>query len=420
MSRSAIPALPEHRGDRIAILIDTKQWGGAEVHTAELARALAGRGHQVTLALLHQVVEDRFIRASGGVCRVVTLDTARAEVRGVAGWRQQLRALGSPTGVLAKNWLHAGSLAFDIAARLTFSRYATIEHLTPPPAPRYPRLRQSGRRVPGLGLWWVRQMGAIWLRGRCPHRIFTVSHAVQTALVREYRFPAHRMLTIHNGIDGERFIPSPERRHITRGSWRIPDEAVVFGTVGRLDNAHKGLELAIAAFSEVAGTASGVQPRLIVVGDGPDRPALEAQARATPCAGLITFTGSTDTPEVAYPAIDFLLMPSRFEGLPLSLMEAMACGCCPIATRVSGIPEIIDSSALGWLVERDDVSGLVKSMHAAIGLTPDARQAMSGRVRERIRTHFSGTTQFSRLAEAIERLMTGSRGPATAREVATG
>jgi glycosyltransferase involved in cell wall biosynthesis len=84
-------------------------------------------------------------------------------------------------------------------------------------------------------------------------------------------------------------------------------------------------------------------------------------------------------------------------------MEAMACGCCPIASRVSGIPEIVTSSELGWLVENDDAAGLAATMAQALDQPDEARSAMGRRSRARIIERFSADTQFAILAAAIER-----------------
>jgi len=211
------------------------------------------------------------------------------------------------------------------------------------------------------------------------------------------------MVTIHNGIDGTRFVPSAAARSASRECWGVPADATVFGTVGRLAIAHKGLDLAIDAFSQVACARPSENIWLVIVGQGPDGEALRRQAQATTVASRILFAGHTDEPWAVYPAIDFLLMPSRFEGLPLSLMEAMASGCCPIATAVSGIPEIVSAPEYGWLVDAEDVQGLAAAMTDAGSWTLDQRSAAARRCREHILSRFSAITQFDQLADAIER-----------------
>jgi glycosyltransferase involved in cell wall biosynthesis len=142
---------------------------------------------------------------------------------------------------------------------------------------------------------------------------------------------------------------------------------------------------------------------LVLVGDGPDRESLAARAEAAGITDRVVFAGRTERPELVYPALDFLLMPSRFEGLPLSLMEAMAAELVPIGTRVSGIPEIVNDARLGWLVDSEDVAGLAAAMEEGLDLARDERRQMGTRARQRVQEHFSADRQFTLLTEAIER-----------------
>ena len=80
----------------------------------------------------------------------------------------------------------------------------------------------------------------------------------------------------------------------------------------------------------------------------------------------------------------------------------MASGCCPIATRVGGVPEVLTDSSLGWLVEPNDIPGLLYAMEAAVLTPSDVRAEMSRRVRKHVEIRFNAQIQYSLLADIIE------------------
>lgn len=387
----------------VTIVCDPSGWGGAEAHTISLARTLAARGHRVTVALLSNAVTAQFMAAAGDDFAVILLNPTPGRDPGVRVWRKRFQSLSGDIGILAKNWFYTGSLGLDLIARESFRRYLVIEHLTPPPPPRRSHGRHLGGLLPGVGAWWYREMAIIRLRSRAPARVFTVSEAIRRGLVDDYGYPEERVRTIHNGVDVTRFAPSAAARAATRAAWGVTDDVTVFGAVGRLDTGHKGLDLAIEAFRRFLERIPEAAARLVLVGEGPDRDALLEQAETAGIASRVFLAGRTESPELAYPAIDIQLMPSRVEGLPLSLMEGMATTCVPIAARVSGIPEIINDPRLGWLVDREDTAGLAVAMTEAFEMPAEERRSMGARARERIVGNFAADNQFTELAKAIEK-----------------
>lgn len=388
----------------ISILLEASVWGGAEVHTLMLARTLSAHGHEVAVAVLGDGVHRQLTALANGAFDVVSIGAAPAPSLGVLEWRRRYAGLPNDVGVFAKSWFHAGSFTLELAARAFFRSYATIEHLVPPPRPRYTTSRHLGGRIPGVGLWWFREMSARWLRTRCSKRVFTVSEAVRQGLVTGWGYPADRCVTVHNGIPVSDFKASPDARRIARDALGIPQDDFVFGVVGRLSISHKGCDVAIEAFRRFASLQSTTRAWLVFYGDGPDREILTRLAAGSAVADRIRFAGHTDSPALSFPAIDVSLMPSRIEGLPLSLMEGMASGCVPIATPAGGIPEIVCDSSVGWLVGHGDLDGLVRAMVEAFELAPDRRRLMQERCRERIVQHFSAEVQFDHLASRIEAL----------------
>jgi glycosyltransferase involved in cell wall biosynthesis len=374
-----------------------------ERHTLQLASTLSERGHSVTLGVLGGNLLERFVQFADPRVQVTALDPGcDVDDAGLLRWLRLFRGMPADVAVLAKGWVFSGNASLDLAARLCFGRYLTVEHITPPPRPAWEQKWHLGGLVPGLGLWWVRHMGSIHSRVWFPHRMYTVSEAIRQHLIRDYAYPADRLVTVHNGIDSERYRPDEALRRATRSAWGVPEDALVFGSVGRLVNNHKGLDLAIDAFAALCKQYPQRALRYVLVGEGPDQQKLEQQVAAHGIADRVLFAGQTDRPWEVYPGIDYVLMPSRFEGLPLSLMEAMACGCCPIAAAVGGIDELIERPEVGWLIPPEDPAGLLDALESAVALDHDGRGRMSAVARQHIVDHFTSTRQFGVLARAIE------------------
>ncbi|MFB3817880.1 MAG: glycosyltransferase [Candidatus Methylomirabilales bacterium] len=388
---------------RVSVLTATSAWGGAEVHTAALARTLAARGHLVTI---HQLGHDWYDRGrcepGPGVRLARVALPAPLPALGVLDCLRLLRGLAGDLGLLPKGTFEVGTWQLDLAARLAFPRFVSIEHLACPPMPARSRRRHLGGLLPGAGLWWHRLFLARRLRGAAPHRIVCVSEAVRTGLAREYDFPLHKMRTVRNGIDLDRFRASTEQARATRRAWGVPAGALVFGAVGRL-HPQKGYDLALEAFARLRRRLAGRDLRLVLVGEGPLREELLAAAARAGLGDAFRLLEFTDRPWEAYPAFDFFLMPSRAEGLPLALLEAMACGAPPIATRAGGVPEVLARPDLGWLVEVDDRAGFFQAMRAAAELSPDDRGRMAEAARRHVAAHFNAARQFALLADLLER-----------------
>ena len=156
--------------------------------------------------------------------------------------------------------------------------------------------------------------------------------------------------------------------------------------IGRLD-AVKGGPLLIDAFAQAR--AAHPDAHLTVVGDGPARGALEAQAAARGLAGAVTFAGYRSQDEVAalLEEADMLVLPSFAEGVPMVLMEAMASRIPVIASRVAGVPELVEDGVTGFLVPPGDVESLAARM-VALWDDPERAREMGARGRRVVEAEF--------------------------------
>ena len=132
----------------------------------------------------------------------------------------------------------------------------------------------------------------------------------------------------------------------------------------------KGVDVMLQALAEVRKTHPA---RAIIVGDGPDRQAFEAQAAALGLCGAVSFTGALPARK-AFTMGRVLVMPSRAESLPYVILEAGAAGIPIIASRVGGIPEVITNGSDGRLIEPGDADVLAEAMIAVLEQPLDAEQ----------------------------------------------
>lgn len=160
----------------------------------------------------------------------------------------------------------------------------------------------------------------VWTRRLALRRSMVVlpSHTLHTIAREVWKLPPHRLVHIPNGVDGERFRQAP-----------LPAGEPVVGTIAAL-RPEKNLARLIEAFALVTARRPA---RLVVVGDGPERPRLEDLARGLP----VTFTGPTAWPERLLPAFTVFALSSDTEQMPLSVLEAMAVGRPVAATDVGDV-----------------------------------------------------------------------------------
>jgi glycosyltransferase involved in cell wall biosynthesis len=164
------------------------------------------------------------------------------------------------------------------------------------------------------------------------------------------------------GVATDRFVPAD--KVAARQRLGLPLDAKIIGAVGRLSavKAHAALIEAVAT-----------QPSdliLVLVGDGPERPKLEALASTLGIADRVRFLGLRDDLEAIYPAFDLLCQPSLAEGLPRTILEAQSCGVPVIATKVGGMPEAV-CPRTGVLIEPGDAAGLQTALLRALAQLPD-------------------------------------------------
>jgi glycosyltransferase involved in cell wall biosynthesis len=170
--------------------------------------------------------------------------------------------------------------------------------------------------------------------------------------------PAANLRLTHYGIDLAA-IRAQAAQPTTRAALGVPEDAPLVGTVGRLIP-QKGLRFLFAAIPTLLQSAPAAH--VLVVGDGELRGALEAQCRALGIAERVHFLGASDQPWRLLAACDVIALPSLFEGLPLTTLEALAAERPVVAADVGGTAEVIIPGRTGLLVPPRDVAALAKAL----------------------------------------------------------
>jgi glycosyltransferase involved in cell wall biosynthesis len=168
--------------------------------------------------------------------------------------------------------------------------------------------------------------------------VIAVSESTRAFVEQHEGVPAERTSTIHNGIDCEAFRPRPDLCAETRRRFDLPPDAFVVGGIGRLTHQKN-----FALFLEVAASTLQLHPQafFVIAGTGEEDAALRAQAQSLGIAERVKFLGYVAEMASLYPALDCLLLTSRFEGLPITILEAMATATPIVASHLDGIAEVL-------------------------------------------------------------------------------
>ncbi len=198
-------------------------------------------------------------------------------------------------------------------------------------------------------------------------------------------FPAERRRLIPNGIDLRRFVPDERRRVEARRRWGIVDKAFVIGTVGRLSR-EKNQRLLLDAAGRLRRDIPGLC--VLIAGDGPAEEDLKAVCRRRGLEDRVRFVGRLPEALDAYAAMDVFVLPSLTEGIPLALLEAMACRRAVAATRVGGVPSVVEDGRTGMLVDSGDAEALAGCL-LELAHSEGLRRRLGGSARKEVEARFS-------------------------------
>jgi len=220
-------------------------------------------------------------------------------------------------------------------------------------------------------------------------RVIAVSRPIEEELLNA-GIRVERLVVVDNGIDTDRFTPGDSG--ILRRQLGIDEDTVVIGTVGRLskEKAHGILFEAVRKCKDSLGRV-----HVVCVGDGPLREELMESRGKLGLDAIVTFVGQIEDPVQYYQLFDIFVLPSLTEGMPLALLEAMACGKPAIASSVGSIPEVLSCAESGRLVPAGDVDKLTAALKD-LANNADKRKTTGEKAREVVLARYSLKTQVEK------------------------
>lgn len=358
----------------IVHVVESMDRGGLERVVCDLAQEQRRTGHRVSIVC---VFNDGMLAEEArqsGVSVLVVRKKAGIDLGSLMKLRGALKACDAD--VIHTHNATAHYLAALVAARRPRNILVNTRHGMGGP-------RTSDRRERFFSLALGRTAG-----------VAAVSQAAARRLVEERIAPADLVSVVPNGIRVRAFVN--QDWSAARGRLDLPEDALVVGTVGRLNWAkdHAFLLRAFQAFARNAPSAF-----LVIIGEGEQREALERLTADLALRGRVRFLG--DRPDVALllPGMDIFALSSRTEGYSVALLEACAAGIAIVATDVGGNREIIQDQVTGLLVEHGNPASLENAL---------ARLAESTSLRaqfgNRARAWAAANASLETMAERYERL----------------
>jgi glycosyltransferase involved in cell wall biosynthesis len=331
-------------GRRVVLYTESRGRGGAEIVLRHLVGGL-DPSFELVLMGVDPAITSWIASARPGMTTVEAPEVAgKFSAAAFVRLRRAIERLRPD--IFQANLRELADARYAIAAALTIpsTRVVAVEHLPYPPATRL----------------------ALWLKRRTSRRLAAhVAVGVGAARLIERQIAARpgSIRTIHNGVPDLGPLPEPPLRSV-----------VVVGSLARIDRI-KGLDLLI----EAAAALPGVHVKL--VGDGPELPALVELAERLDVRPRIEFLPWSDDPRSHLQEMDVFCLPSRNEGLPLSILEAMLAARPVVATDVGSVGEAVDP-ATGIVVPVDDVAALRTALeHLAVDRALRLRLGRAGRAK---------------------------------------
>lgn len=206
---------------------------------------------------------------------------------------------------------------------------------------------------------------------------------------------------IPNGVDVQAFVPRPCRNGELRRRLGVCADTPLVGQVGRL-SPEKGPEVFVRA--ALAVKQAWPAARFVLIGDGPMRTELQGIVERYGMGDAVYLAGEAADMHQCWNELDIAVLASHSEAMPLALMEAMACGLPVVATRVGGVPDIVQQGTTGWVVSPGDFDALAARLLVLLGAA-ELRAQMGARARERIVERFALDDSVAATASLMTRLV---------------
>jgi glycosyltransferase involved in cell wall biosynthesis len=376
---------------------------GDSLHVHALVDSLAGGGAELLLAELGAVAEAAGIELSVGYLQERDGSPAAERLRAVgieptlvgipehlypSALRRVRRHLTAVRPQVLHTHLGNADLLGGLAARsLRIPAVSTIHAI----------MGGQGSGTAAGGREYVKARLMALARRRCDARVIAVSDGARTSYLETGWDRPERVVTIHNGIA---LAPRPGAGKAIRAELGLGSDDFVVATLSAM-RPEKAHDVTLAAAERLVDRYPSL--RLLVVGDGPGRDAVERAA-----AGLgdrVVLAGYRPDVMETLDAVDVLVNPSRSDAFPSSLLEAMAAGVPVVASAVGGIPEIVDDGITGLLIDAPPRAEAVADAIARLAEDPDLRRRFGAAAEDRFERHFAARHWADRLRELYEEVV---------------
>ncbi len=253
-----------------------------------------------------------------------------------------------------------------------------------------------GEKKRGTSIWQYN-----FLLKHVPKKIIALSEEVKRHTQKELNLGEDRISLVHNASDLSKFNLNIDKQK-KKKEFGIDENCCVVGTVGRLVEL-KGYPYFVKAASMVL-RAFHENLKFLIVGDGYMSDELKDLANNLGIADKIIFAGQRrDIPEILH-ILDIFVLPSYYEGLPRSVIEAQACGVAVVATNVGGTPEVVINDKTGILVPPKDEMAIAKAVIDLL-MNKDKAERMGNAGREWVRKQFDAPVFIKKTEDLFEDLI---------------
>jgi glycosyltransferase involved in cell wall biosynthesis len=226
--------------------------------------------------------------------------------------------------------------------------------------------------------------------------VFVNCEALADHLSSDWKLARERIHICYNGYEPQEFNPRGRKR-----PRELVDASIVIGAVALL-RPEKNLGMLVESFASLYRMDD--RARLLIVGSGPEKPELVRKIAELGLTVACVFQDAVAQPAEWMRAIDVFVLPSLSEGFSNSLLEAMACGCCPVASRVGGTPELVNDGERGILFESGNLKELTDTL-IHLMQHPEEQRRLAETAATFVREHLTMHHASARLADIYRDLL---------------
>jgi glycosyltransferase involved in cell wall biosynthesis len=372
-------------------------YGGSEKHLLDLLERLENRNVQ---SIILSTDSDPFTGRLKKGCHSSVSIRSEQSLKSIKDWRRVFREIKPDVVILIYGTLWMLPWFAAAAARLAgVQKLYAIQHLMSlaPPEPRVSKIRSPRdvwRRIFGRR---VRRILSARIPPNLCNKTICVSNAVCDSLIQQYHFPARKMLTIHNGISLREFAPGQSDGIAIRTKLEIRSDEFVLVCTARL-SAEKGIDILLSAMSRVIQKDTSC--KCLIIGEGALKEELLEQVKSLGLGRHVFMEGFHADVRPYLSAADAFVLTSHIEGLPFSVLEAMASGLPCIVTKVGGNAEAVIQNVNGLVVNPGSVDEVAQAIIYLL-THPQERARMARASRSRVCEEFDIEAKMAEIKRLI-------------------